>query len=763
MRIILIILLSLFTHLSHAESFDEIAKSALEGNDNAQNKIGTYFHNGDAVEYGLKQDYTKALYWYKKSSEQGNHYSPFNIGLLYEYGLGVKENDEEAFKWYKLSAERGLASAQRKIGSMYSDGKGVRENTSEAIKWYLKAAQQGNVQSMLTIAEIYCLGNGKKTNHETAFMWVLEAQKNGNAKKQIEVCEAYQNGIYPIQKQNPSSPIFNITTCEIHVKKDSKKAHQWCEKAASNDIDSYDENTLILFDSLKHRLGEFYENEEEYDKAIIWYKKSSKLGQSQSSSRLGRIYESGKTGEVNYEEAFKWFKIGVNQRGLSAGLIETYVLYKNKDILLEEWVEKRKRDAFLEKTNNILNSSLVFSFPIIFSIPIIIFFFFKRETSVFDNPFVKKIVFFNIISLVVYGIIAVTVSILNKSVGWEIITFEILTIINLFLYWERTQKKKLSPEEIKHRQIQRIKRFFIFPIAMVIWAVIIFIITGVFGKIPSFVAIILFPLFVIFAGGIEVAKVVFIPALILFYCGFFAACRWIKNTNTFNSLTSPIRNIVNSLWSSLKHTEWLYRFFSPLATLLNEWVAKLDIESKWQWSKNNIYPLVANFVSETFHYPIRLYEEHKERQQIEHRYEQAIYKYKLRYAEVIESGGEILPPPPTFNRSVNAPKKRSTFEHIFWGLKVCFLVVPSFFVSQAIYEVGGQGLSAFKAFTQHIQKLETKVDNVAGAIKGQKEQLNNRLSQIKEDNIRAIKNANHERCQKMSTLGRWAAEKLGTC
>ena len=52
----------------------------------------------------------------------------YDLGVMYDNGLGVEESDEEAEEWYpkaeewyQKAAEQGLADAQYKLGDMYHD------------------------------------------------------------------------------------------------------------------------------------------------------------------------------------------------------------------------------------------------------------------------------------------------------------------------------------------------------------------------------------------------------------------------------------------------------------------------------------------------------------------------------------------------------------------------------------------------------------------------------------------------------------------
>ena len=62
--------------------------------------------------YYYAKDYEQAVYWYRKSAEQGDATAQCNLGVIYENGYGVTKNLNEARKWYQLSAAQGDEDAK---------------------------------------------------------------------------------------------------------------------------------------------------------------------------------------------------------------------------------------------------------------------------------------------------------------------------------------------------------------------------------------------------------------------------------------------------------------------------------------------------------------------------------------------------------------------------------------------------------------------------------------------------------------------------
>ena len=81
------------------------------------------------------RDYAAALKNWRAVAEQGLAEAQFNLGLIYDNGLGVTEDNQEAVKWYRMKAEEGIAVAQTNLELMYDNGLGVEQDYVQAHKW----------------------------------------------------------------------------------------------------------------------------------------------------------------------------------------------------------------------------------------------------------------------------------------------------------------------------------------------------------------------------------------------------------------------------------------------------------------------------------------------------------------------------------------------------------------------------------------------------------------------------------------------------
>ena len=68
---------------------------------------------------GMAKDYTKAMLWFRKGAAAGSGRAMNNIGYLYENGLGVSRDYTKAMLWYRKGAAAGSGLAMYNTGALY--------------------------------------------------------------------------------------------------------------------------------------------------------------------------------------------------------------------------------------------------------------------------------------------------------------------------------------------------------------------------------------------------------------------------------------------------------------------------------------------------------------------------------------------------------------------------------------------------------------------------------------------------------------------
>jgi TPR repeat protein len=104
-----------------------------------------YYKLGKAWQY--HEDYAKAVRCYHLAVDKGHSGAQFNLGIMFEIGLGVGYDFAEAARLYGLAAAQNHAEAAHALGIMYENGLGVAKDYAEAVQWYIKALKQGNADA----------------------------------------------------------------------------------------------------------------------------------------------------------------------------------------------------------------------------------------------------------------------------------------------------------------------------------------------------------------------------------------------------------------------------------------------------------------------------------------------------------------------------------------------------------------------------------------------------------------------------------------
>lgn len=215
--------------------------------------IDMYRDTGDR-----EQDYITAYNYYFESAEKDDCEIKCNLGVMYKKGKGVKRDYQKALYWFTKASEQGCERAKFHIGLMYEYGEGVKKNDLKALDYFIDSGVYS--EHIKNKIEIY-----KK-----------EAEV-GEGELQYKLGLIYENG--------------------IGIRKNSKNAIYWYEKAAINGIRDANNRLACLY-YCKH-------DNESFEKAFDLLKKHAEIGDASTQCLLANIY---KFDECDYENALKWYE-----------------------------------------------------------------------------------------------------------------------------------------------------------------------------------------------------------------------------------------------------------------------------------------------------------------------------------------------------------------------------------------------------------------------------------------------------------------------
>ncbi len=145
-------------------------------------------------------NYEQALRLWLPLAEKDNADAQYNLGILYQKGLGVEKNPKAAFIWYKRAAANGHTDAMYNLGIMYNKGRVIYRSPKDAIKWWKKAAELGNAEAQFNIAVEYFYGRTLGKDVTKALYWWKKSAQQGNKSSKAALYKVYSEGLYGIEK-----------------------------------------------------------------------------------------------------------------------------------------------------------------------------------------------------------------------------------------------------------------------------------------------------------------------------------------------------------------------------------------------------------------------------------------------------------------------------------------------------------------------------------------------------------------------------------
>lgn len=270
------------------------------------------------IEEERQGNYSIALVCYQYAAERGNVNSQFNMGRMYQDGLGVPRSDPTALTWFRRAAEQGHIPSQLQVGQMYRFGVGAPQDYKEAYHWLRTAAEQGSTEGQIALGELYQGGSGVEKNLEEAAKWYRLASDQGH--------DGARRHLDAIQRELTSMP-------EPQNGESSAEPH-WQECPLSSGLASEAVNK-----------GKQFENEQNYSMALACYHFAAEQGEAEAQYNLGLMYLWGRNLPQDDVEAVNWFRKAAEQ-GLATAQNSLGWMYskgrgvKRYDLKAAEWYRK---------------------------------------------------------------------------------------------------------------------------------------------------------------------------------------------------------------------------------------------------------------------------------------------------------------------------------------------------------------------------------------------------------------------------------------
>ena len=260
---------------------------AHAGDVDAQFNLGALYENG----LGVSQDAEQAARWYRAAATRRVDLARLALARLQRIGALEPEPDEDQIKLLETAARRGLAEAQFELGVAYDQGVGVTQNHATAAGWYQRAAEQGLTDAQYNLATLFDEGLGTPRDFERARHWYMRAADAGEARAMNNLGYIYEKGLTGVR--------------------DYGKAVVWYRRAARKGLAIAQSNLAAL-----HFLGRGVQRD--YEQSYRWYKAAAEQGDPVGRNGLGLLYANGLGVERDLVQAMAWFNLAAHAPG-SAG------------------------------------------------------------------------------------------------------------------------------------------------------------------------------------------------------------------------------------------------------------------------------------------------------------------------------------------------------------------------------------------------------------------------------------------------------------
>lgn len=315
-------------------AFSIFLQGAQLGDAQSQNYLAFMYQNA----IGTEENYQEAMRWYTASAEQGYVIAQFNLGHMYQNGLGILlPSYRQALYWYEKAAEQNYAQAQNNIGYLYQNGLGVDQDYKKAAEYYQRSAAQNYAAAQNNLGYLYHHGLGVEQDYDKAQQLYqrADAQNYQLAKTNLENIRVVIRDRNNFQEEfakanNENDPVSQYLVAlyyesGIGVKDNHVEKQKWFDRALAQ-LDKIKVLAETRAAKALFVLGHIYQVKEEHDAAFKLFTLSANQNYFPAQTMLGYSYrlERGVTG--NNEQAKQWFEKAAAQ-GCSIAINNLGYLY----------------------------------------------------------------------------------------------------------------------------------------------------------------------------------------------------------------------------------------------------------------------------------------------------------------------------------------------------------------------------------------------------------------------------------------------------
>ena len=250
----------------------------------------------DKKDMAENREIGRRLFETSAAGNKGNPYAAYELGKIYERGVGVESNQTKSAQYYSRALGKFIKMSENstddmlfyRIGKMYMDGLGTETDAEKGERYILKASKLGNKIATIQLASIY-MGKEDVSLKEKAVKLLEDLAKLD------EPLAQYKLGVIYANAENAAVGYYNLEKAVSYLQKAEKQNNEYAQ----------------------YRLGMIYLDKSfgRYDlrEALRYLNLSAEQNNQFAQCRLGCLYYFGKEVSQDKELGAYWLQRSADQ------------------------------------------------------------------------------------------------------------------------------------------------------------------------------------------------------------------------------------------------------------------------------------------------------------------------------------------------------------------------------------------------------------------------------------------------------------------
>lgn len=200
--------------IDYAEAVRCFQRAAEMGDMNSHYELGKLYERGLGVE---RQSMFLAIEHYQEAVRCGHPSAQYALGEIYYQGKGVQKDIYEAARLFGLSAAQENPSALTSLGVCYYFGHGVLRDYSEAHRLFCLGAKLKSINAMYNLGHYYIDGLAQPFDYAEGLRWLMKAAEYGHIDAQYELGRMYYFGLHVRQNSLKAMQFLHMAVAQGHV------------------------------------------------------------------------------------------------------------------------------------------------------------------------------------------------------------------------------------------------------------------------------------------------------------------------------------------------------------------------------------------------------------------------------------------------------------------------------------------------------------------------------------------------------------------